>query len=160
MKRAMDSGMGQPQLAKVIAPLGFYAGWPRAMSALPAAKAVLAARLIQRFAHPTCKRAELSVFRAGSQPSANGAEDYFIGSMKVDSRFQQVDPARIGGGVVTFEPGTRTGWHTHPLGQTLIVTEGRGWMQRESDPIEDNSGDIVWIPPNPGTGTVRSPPRQ
>jgi len=67
----------------------------------------------------------------------------------VDQRFQRPDPARVGGGIVTFQPGARTAWHTHPLGQTLIVTAGTGWVQREGGPVEEiRVGDVVWIPPN------------
>ena len=67
--------------------------------------------------------------RKGSQPTVKGSPDTFIGSVSIDQRFQRSDPARVGGGIVTFEPGARTAWHTHPLGQTLIVTSGTGWVQ-------------------------------
>jgi quercetin dioxygenase-like cupin family protein len=88
------------------------------------------------------------VTRAGSQPSSAGSADNFTGSVRVDSRFQRSAPARIGGGVVTFEPGARTAWHTHPLGQTLIVTAGVGLVQHWDGPVQEiRAGDIVWIPP-------------
>ena len=73
----------------------------------------------------------MKITRSGSQPSQKGPAEYFTGSVRVDSRFQGTSPARVGGGIVTFEPGARTAWHTHPLGQTLIVTSGLGWVQVE-----------------------------
>jgi quercetin dioxygenase-like cupin family protein len=90
----------------------------------------------------------ISVARSGSQPSSVGSSENFIGSVRVDSRFQARAPARIGGGIVTFEPGARTAWHTHPLGQTLIVTAGVGLVQQWGDPVQEiRPGDVVWIPP-------------
>ncbi len=88
------------------------------------------------------------VTRAGSQPSAKGPADYFTGTVRIDAPFQATTPGRAGGATVTFEPGARTAWHTHPLGQTLIVTAGSGWVQREGGPIEEiRPGDIVWFAP-------------
>jgi quercetin dioxygenase-like cupin family protein len=88
------------------------------------------------------------VQRAGSQPSARGPDTNFTGSVRVDGRFQAGDPARVGGATVTFEPGARTAWHTHPLGQTLIVTAGIGWVQHWGGPVQEiRPGDVVWIPP-------------
>jgi quercetin dioxygenase-like cupin family protein len=88
------------------------------------------------------------VTKPGSQPSSVGAADNFTGTVRVDSRFQRQLPSRVGGGIVTFEPGARTAWHSHPLGQTLIVTAGRGLVQRWSGPLQQiRSGDIIWIPP-------------
>ena len=90
----------------------------------------------------------MKITRSGSQPSANGPTEWFTGTVRIDSRFQADDPARISGATVTFEPGARTTWHTHPLGQTLIVTAGCGWVQRENGPREEiRPGDIVWFPP-------------
>ena len=90
----------------------------------------------------------MEIKRAGLQPSAKGPAEYFTGSVRIDSRFQGSDPARVGGAIVTFEPGARTAWHTHPLGQTLIVTAGCGWAQREGGPKEEiRPGDIVWFAP-------------
>jgi len=86
--------------------------------------------------------------RNGSRASAKGPEAYFTGSVRVDPVFQAGDPARVSGGHVTFEPGARSAWHTHPLGQTLIVTSGLGWAQTEGGPIEEiRPGDVVWFPP-------------
>ncbi|MDR5752429.1 MULTISPECIES: cupin domain-containing protein [unclassified Caballeronia] len=90
----------------------------------------------------------ITVMHAGSQPSTQGTADHFTGSVRVDSRFQGEAPARIGGATVTFEAGARTAWHTHPLGQTLIVTSGMGLIQQWGDPIQViKPGDVVWIPP-------------
>jgi quercetin dioxygenase-like cupin family protein len=90
----------------------------------------------------------ITVTRPGSQPSAVGSSDNFTGSVRVDSRFQGTAPARISGAIVTFEPGARTAWHTHPLGQTLIVTAGAGLVQEWAGPVQEiRPGDIVWIPP-------------
>jgi quercetin dioxygenase-like cupin family protein len=90
----------------------------------------------------------ITVTHPGSQPSVAGSVDNFTGSVRVDSRFQGTAPARISGGIVTFEPGARTAWHTHPLGQTLIVTAGVGLVQEWDAPVQEiRPGDIVWIPP-------------
>jgi quercetin dioxygenase-like cupin family protein len=90
----------------------------------------------------------MEIKRSGSQPSAKGPTDYFTGTVRIDAPFAGQDPARVGGATVTFEPGARTAWHTHPLGQTLIVTSGLGWAQREGGPVEEiRPGDIVWFAP-------------
>lgn len=90
----------------------------------------------------------ITVIHAGSQPSTRGSNDHFTGSVRVDSRFQGEAPARIGGAIVTFEPGARTAWHTHPLGQTLIVTAGIGLVQQWGGPVQViKPGDVVCIPP-------------
>ena len=90
----------------------------------------------------------MEITKGGSQPSAKGPADWFTGSVRIDSPFQRQAPARIGGATVTFEPGARTAWHTHPLGQTLIVTAGGGRVQRDGGPIEEiRAGDIVWFEP-------------
>jgi quercetin dioxygenase-like cupin family protein len=92
--------------------------------------------------------ATMDIKRNGSRPSGKGPEAYFTGTVRVDPMFQAGDPARVSGGQVTFEPGARTAWHTHPLGQTLIVTSGLGWVQCEAGPIEEiRPGDVVWFPP-------------
>jgi quercetin dioxygenase-like cupin family protein len=90
----------------------------------------------------------LKVTRNGSQASAKGPADWFTGAVRLDQPFQAAEPSRVSGAVVTFEPGARTAWHTHPLGQTLIVTSGCGWAQREGGPVEDiRPGDVVWFEP-------------
>jgi quercetin dioxygenase-like cupin family protein len=84
----------------------------------------------------------------GTQPSVEGPAEWFSGDARIDSPFQRSEPSRITGAIVTFEPGARTAWHTHPLGQTLIVTAGAGWAQTEGEPrVEIRPGDIVWFPP-------------
>jgi quercetin dioxygenase-like cupin family protein len=91
---------------------------------------------------------KMDIRRVGSQPSAKGPADWFTGTVRIDSLFQAAPPARGQGASVTFEPGARTAWHTHPLGQTLIVTSGFGWVQREGGPVEEiRPGDVVWFPP-------------
>jgi quercetin dioxygenase-like cupin family protein len=98
---------------------------------------------------PSTKELNMDIKRNGSRPSTRGSSDWFTGSVCVDPLFQAPDPARVGGGQVTFEPGARTAWHTHPLGQTLIITSGLGWVQREGGPIEEvRPGDVVWFPPD------------
>ena len=90
----------------------------------------------------------MKITRSGSHASAKGPSEYFTGTVRIDAPFAGEEPARIGGATVTFEPGARTAWHTHPLGQTLIVTTGLGWVQREGEPIEEvRPGDIVWFAP-------------
>ena len=90
----------------------------------------------------------MEIKRIGSQPSSKGPTDWFTGTVRIDPLFQTSAPARTSGGSVTFEPGARTAWHTHPLGQTLIVTVGCGWVQREGGPIEEiHPGDVVWFAP-------------
>ncbi|WP_310206031.1 cupin domain-containing protein [Ancylobacter sp. 3268] len=90
----------------------------------------------------------MDIKRLGSQPSGKGPEDWFTGTVRIDPLFSAEAPARVAGASVTFEPGARTAWHTHPLGQTLIVTAGVGRVQREGGPIEEiRTGDVVWFPP-------------
>jgi quercetin dioxygenase-like cupin family protein len=90
----------------------------------------------------------MQIKRAGSQPSTQGPADWFTGTVRIDPLFQVTPPARAAGNAVTFEPGARTAWHTHPLGQTLIVTAGCGRAQREGGPIEEiRPGDVVCFAP-------------
>ena len=90
----------------------------------------------------------MKIQRSGSQPSAKGPAEGFTGTVRLDPLFKADAPARVTGSSVTFEPGARTAWHTHPLGQTLIVTSGCGWAQREGGPVEEiHPGDAVWFPP-------------
>ena len=85
----------------------------------------------------------------GTQASARGPDQYFTGNVRIDPLFEAPDPARVRGASVTFEPGARTAWHRHPLGQTLIVTSGCGWVQSEGQArVEIRPGDVVWCPPN------------
>ena len=90
----------------------------------------------------------MEIKRSGSQPSGKGPVEYFTGTVRVDPMFGPPEPARVTGALVTFEPGARTAWHTHPLGQTLIVTAGCGRVQRDGGPVEKvRPGDVVWFPP-------------
>jgi quercetin dioxygenase-like cupin family protein len=91
----------------------------------------------------------MHIKRDGSQTSGKGPAEYFTGMVRFASLFEAPDPARVQGASVTFEPGARTAWHTHPLGQNLIVTAGRGWAQREGGPVEEiHPGDVIWFSPN------------
>ena len=90
----------------------------------------------------------MDIKRNGSQPSSNGQAEYFTGSVRIDPLHQAPAPARVSIANVTFEPGARTAWHSHPLGQTLIVTAGSGRVQRWGDPMEEiRPGDVIWAPP-------------
>jgi quercetin dioxygenase-like cupin family protein len=92
---------------------------------------------------------KMDIKRSGSQPPGKGPAEYFTGVVRIDPLFEAPDPARVVGANVTFEPGARTAWHTHPLGQTLIVTAGSGRAQRWGGPIEDiRPGDVIWFPPS------------
>jgi quercetin dioxygenase-like cupin family protein len=97
---------------------------------------------------PMDRKTTMNIQRNGSRPSTKGAQDYFSGSVRVEPVFQVGDPMRLNAGSVTFEPGARTAWHTHPLGQTLVITAGLGLVQTENGPIEEvRPGDVVWFPP-------------
>ncbi|HYZ87312.1 MAG TPA: cupin domain-containing protein [Bryobacteraceae bacterium] len=90
----------------------------------------------------------MDIKRAGSQPSTKGPSEWFTGTVRIDPLFKAPDPALVQGSSVTFEPGARTAWHTHPLGQTLIVTAGCGWAQCEGGPVEEiRPGDVVSFAP-------------
>lgn len=112
------------------------------MKSLFVAAAMLAGEM------PAHASRQIVVTPAGSRPSTIGPEKNFTGAVRVDDRFEGTDPARISGGTVSFEPGARTAWHTHPLGQTLIVTSGVGLVQHWAGPVQTvRPGDVVWIPP-------------
>jgi len=90
----------------------------------------------------------MEILRNGSQGSVKGPEDWFTGEVRIDPLFAKKESTRAAGSLVTFEPGARTAWHTHPAGQTLIVTSGAGWVQREGGPIEEiNPGDVIYFEP-------------
>ena len=91
----------------------------------------------------------MEIARVGSQPSGKGPAEWFTGTVRIDPLFSPPDPARVAGALVTFEPGARTAWHTHPLGQTLIITSGICRVQKEGGPVEEvHRGDVVWFEPN------------
>jgi quercetin dioxygenase-like cupin family protein len=117
------------------------------LAAMAAAKPAAAETAIQPV--PTTPRnGAMEIKRIGSQPSGKGPADYFTGAVRVDPLFEAPDPARVRGASVTFEPGARTAWHTHPLGQTLIVTSGLGLARRWGGPVEEiRPGDVIWFPP-------------
>lgn len=90
----------------------------------------------------------MEIKKNGSQPSGKGPAEWFTGAVRIDPLHQVPAPGRVGCAAVTFEPGARTAWHAHPLGQTLVVTTGRGWAQRWGGPVEEiKPGDVVWIAP-------------
>src|SRR5688572_21874844 len=98
-------------------------------------------------AAPSADAQAIRITRRGSTPSRQGPAENFTGSVRVDPLFDATAPSRTSGGRVTFEPGARSAWHTHPLGQTLIVTAGTGWVQPWGGPIQEvRQGDVVWIP--------------
>jgi quercetin dioxygenase-like cupin family protein len=102
----------------------------------------------QTAAHAIDGSAVMDIKRSGTQPSGKGPADYFTGTVRIDPLHVPPEPARVTMALVTFEPGARTAWHTHPLGQTLIVMTGCGQVQREGGPIEEiRAGDVVWFPP-------------
>jgi quercetin dioxygenase-like cupin family protein len=119
----------------------------RSMLVAAAGTAVLAGSAASNPA--TASRAtEMEIKRIGSEPSRKGPAEYFTGTVRIDPLFQAPEPARASAGSVTFEPGARTAWHTHPLGQTLIIVSGFGRVQREGGLIEEvRPGDVVWFPP-------------
>ena len=95
----------------------------------------------------TTQDSGMNITRVGTQPSTKGPAEWFIGTVQIDPLFQPYAPARAVGASVTFEPGARTAWHTHPLGQTLLIIAGCGWVQREGGPVEEvHPGDVVWFP--------------
>ncbi|MER8483847.1 carboxymuconolactone decarboxylase family protein [Mesorhizobium sp. M1322] len=147
--RGMDNGLTRTEVAEVPTHLAYYAGWPNAMSAVPVLRAVFEAREAAAPGKAETRASALTVQRYDPEAAAAGSPENFTGSVRVESRFQAEEPARVGGATVSFEPGARTAWHTHPLGQTLIVTSGCGWVQIEGGPIKEvRPGDVVNIPPN------------
>lgn len=97
---------------------------------------------------PQSEPASISIVRGGSQPATAGSKQYFTGEVRIESQFQRDEPSRLTGAIVTFEPGARTAWHLHPLGQTLIVTSGTGRVRQWGGPLQEiGQGDVVWTPP-------------
>jgi quercetin dioxygenase-like cupin family protein len=109
---------------------------------------LLRAQPATRSTHQQNSTMDIEITRNGSQPSAKGPADWFTGTTRIDPLFAAKESARAAAALVTFEPGARTAWHTHPLGQTLVITSGLGWVQREGGPVEEvRPGDVVWFPP-------------
>jgi quercetin dioxygenase-like cupin family protein len=116
---------------------------------LASAAAVAGPAILRAEANLQTEETKMEIKRAGSQPSTKGPADWFTGTVRIDPLFSANAPARTAGAAVTFEPGARTAWHTHPFGQTLIVTAGAGRVQREGGPIEEiRPGDVVQFAPN------------
>ncbi|CCV06086.1 Carboxymuconolactone decarboxylase [Mesorhizobium metallidurans STM 2683] len=146
LSRGMDNGLTRTELAEVATHLAYYTGWPNSMSAVPVLRAVFEAR--EAAAAGQSQAGTVSVRKYDPKAATIGSPENFTGSVRVESRFQAEGPARAGGGTVSFEPGARTAWHTHPLGQTLIVTAGVGQVQHWGGPVQEiRPGDVVWIPP-------------
>jgi 4-carboxymuconolactone decarboxylase len=144
MRLARQNGVTEAELVETITHLAFYSGWPNAVTAVGVAREVFAEGKDE--GAPTSPA--VIVNKAAGQPTTAGAADNFTGAVRIASRFQTPSPARAGGGIVTFEPGARTAWHSHPLGQALIVTAGTGQVQQWDGPIQQiGVGDRVWIPP-------------
>lgn len=116
-----------------------------AVVALPT---VLRAQSPNRGLQPQNNPMNIEITRTGSKPSVKGPADWFTGTTRIDPLFDPNESARAGAAQVTFEPGARTAWHTHPLGQRLIVTSGLGWVQGEGGPVQEiRPGDVIWFPP-------------
>ncbi|WAC29452.1 carboxymuconolactone decarboxylase family protein [Ancylobacter sp. SL191] len=147
--RAMDNGLTRDEAAETVAHLGFYAGWPRAVSAVAVLQRVFDSRTAATAQPAPASDADLKIVRAKNAPSTPGPSAYFTGDVRVSGNFRGDAPARVSGATVNFTAGARTAWHTHPLGQTLFIISGRGRVQKEGGPIEEVvPGDLVWIPPN------------
>lgn len=157
LNRAMDNGLTQAEASEVLHHIAFYAGWPCAMSALPVAKDVFEKRHKPEPGGPGAGAGQnskqigdntMKITPAGSIPSMVGPKDWFTGSVRVDSLFPADGGRRSNGGVVTFEPGARTRWHTHPAGQTIVITQGLGWVQSDGEAIQEvRPGDVVFFEP-------------
>lgn len=146
LTRALDNGVQPAELSEAVTQLAFYAGWPRAVSAVNVLAQVFDERGIKLSQTSETGRGGLRILRPG--PPQRGSANNFTGEVEVTTPFTASAPARAGGATVRFQPGARTAWHTHPLGQTLIVIEGAGRVQAEGGPVEEIlPGDVVWIPP-------------
>lgn len=144
--RALDAGLTQAEAQEVPRHIAYYVGWPRAVSALPVMREVFGARAGTEGTDATEKA--LNVIRSKDAETTAAPEDKFTGDVTVGPLFAAIEPSQLRGGVVRFAPGAHTAWHTHPLGQTLYVTEGCAWVQSEGGGIvAAGPGDIVQIPP-------------
>lgn len=140
VQRGVENGLTPSQIIEALTHIAFYAGWPKANTAIGIAARAFSSK-------ETAAMSDIQVVPAG-QETKPGPADYFTGSVSVASPFKGSGEARIGGATVTFQPGARTNWHTHPLGQLLIVTHGAGWVQAEGKPAQAmKPGDTVWIAP-------------
>lgn len=138
LKKALENGLSRDELIELITHLAFYSGWPTASSALPIARGACSKR----------QESDMDIQRNGSQPSSPGPAEYFTGTVRIDPLFSAQEPSRTSAASVTFEPGARSAWHTHPLGQVLIVTSGCGYVQSWGGPVRTiRPGDVVRCPP-------------
>ncbi|MFC4352149.1 carboxymuconolactone decarboxylase family protein [Fodinicurvata halophila] len=145
LDRAMDNGLTRAEAEEAIHHLAYYAGWPNAVSTVSVVEDVFAAHAENGEAADA--PADLTVVRGDEAEISTGDADKFTGTAEIGPLFSTPEPARLGGGVVRFEAGAHTAWHTHPLGQTLYITEGCGWVQVEDQPVREVApGDIVVIP--------------
>jgi 4-carboxymuconolactone decarboxylase len=145
--RAMDNGLTRAEASEVVTHVAFYAGWPRAMSAVPVMKRVFEDRAALSEPSVTTP-VDLKITRAGEGRAA-APDQYFTGKVETSGFYRGDPPARIGGATVSFSAGARTAWHTHPLGQTLFIISGKGLVQKKNGPVQQvGPGDVVWIPPH------------
>ncbi|TAJ26644.1 carboxymuconolactone decarboxylase family protein [Bosea sp. (in: a-proteobacteria)] len=140
IQRGLENGLTQAQIVEALTHLAFYAGWPKANAAIGVAGKVFARKEVAAMS-------DLQVIHPGQEPKP-GPADYFTGSVTVVSPFKSTGDARLGGATVTFQPGAHTNWHTHPLGQLLIVTDGQGWVQVDGEAAKPiATGDTIFISP-------------
>ncbi|WP_404336886.1 carboxymuconolactone decarboxylase family protein [Sphingomonas sp. MMS12-HWE2-04] len=140
IQRGVENGLARDQIIEALTHLAFYAGWPKANTAIGIAAKAFTSK-------ETAAMSDIQIVPAGQAPTP-GSADYFTGSVSVASPFKGSGEARLGGATVTFQPGARTNWHSHPLGQLLIVTHGAGWVQAQGKPAQAmKPGDTVWIAP-------------
>jgi 4-carboxymuconolactone decarboxylase len=145
IRLARQNGVTEQEISEVITHMAFYSGWPTAVNAVAVAREVFEESPVDA-AGPKSAEA-IIVSRRADQSSVQAPAEYFTGNVRVEGRFSGTGASRVGGGTVVFSPASRTNWHRHPLGQTLIVTEGEGRVQSWRGPIQDiYPGDTVWIP--------------
>ena len=143
LRRSLENGLTEAEVGEAITHIAFYAGWPKAMAAAEVASTLFDTRRNAM----SLSEPDLQIVPAGQSPNA-GPPAYFTGSVAVTSTFKGTGEARLAGGTVTFQPGAYTNWHTHPLGQLLIFTQGSGWVQVSGEPARAiKTGATVWIAP-------------
>lgn len=146
IERGLSNGLKREEIGEAFTHLAFYAGWPKAMTAVGITTKVFASAGAETGSVANAD-ARLQVYQPSTNP-VRGPASNFTGSVTVTSPFKGYGGARLGGATVAFEPGAHSNWHTHPLGQLLIVTAGRGWVQAEGEPVREiNPGDVVWTAP-------------
>ena len=144
VRLGLENGLTRNQIGEALTHLAFYAGWPKAVAAIAVAGSVLGAAAVSDDAAATHR---VIVTKPNTQPQTAPASN-FTGAVSVASPFKGTGDARLGGATVTFQPGARTHWHSHPLGQLLVVMDGQGWVQAEGEPVRIiNPGDVVWSAP-------------